>query len=352
MRHDTPDYRMIASCLAGGCLGGATTPNWDWEQTIHIAAREEVLPSLHGNLLCPPEIADFFEGIHDLNAERNSQLLRETETLALLLNKAGIEPVLLKGTAYLVTGVYRDPADRWLYDIDFLVSPLRSAEAFEIIRRAGYEPYIPDPTALVLHHHPTLEQADRIPVEIHHSLGHGACSRILTAAEIIDASTPFHLGRANVRIPSPDHLMTHLIVHSQMQHGSYYRIWPSLRAMYDLVSLGRHFTIDWNGIRARFRTHGKAAILNLHLMQVEKAMGTPPPFPLSRGGLRWQYRQALWREPRLRFIDPMYTCSRVIWPKIRLSWRLLRHPVGRKYVLSTLFRPSFYRKLFGDIAHG
>ncbi len=354
MPHDTPQYRLIASCLAGAPRvdQSAPGPDWDWDRTVQMAAREEVQPALHGKLSCPPEIADFFDGIHELNAERNRQLLRELETLASLLNQAGIEPVLLKGAAYLVTGVYPDPADRWLQDIDFLVNPPQSADAFEIIRSSGYEPYIPNPTALVLHHHPALTQIHRVPVEVHHSLGHGACRTILTAEEMVSASTPFQLGRANVRIPSPEHLMTHLIVHSQMQHGSYERIWPSLRAMYDLALLGRRFTIDWDAIRSRFRTHRKTALLNLHLMQVEKTMGIRPPFAISGGGIRWGYRQALWWEPRLRFVDPIYTCSRVVWPKIRLSWRLLKHPVGRKYVLTTPFRRSFYKRLLDDIAHG
>jgi hypothetical protein len=350
MRHDTPHYSLVAAALNGApWIPGS---DWDWDQTVRVAAREEVLPSLHGTLCCPPEIADFFEAIHELNAERNRQLLEETETVACLLNKAGIEPVLLKGTAYLMTGVYPDPADRFLHDIDLLVSPPQSEQAFEIIQRSGYEPYVPNPTAFVLHHHPTLTQIHRIPVEVHHSLALGAGRAFLTADEIVNSSTPFRLGRATVRIPSPDHLMTHLIVHSQMQHGSYDRIWPSLRAMYDLILLGRRFTVDWDAIRGRFETHRTTALLNLHLLQVEKAMGIPPPFAVSGGGIRWWYRQALWWETRLRYIDPFYTFSRMVLPKIRLSWRLLKLPVGRRYVLSTPFRRSFYKRLFGDIAHG
>ena len=189
-------------------------------------------------------------------------------------------------------------------------------------------------------------------MEVHHILGRGACARLLTADEIVRDSTSFQLGPAKVRIPSPDHLVTHLITHSQMQYGSYERIWPSLRAMHDLILLGRRFSIDWDEIRRRFQVHRKATLLNLHLLQVEKAMGVAPPFAISGGGLRWRYRQALWRETRLRYIDPAYTFARVIWPKIDLSARLLKHPIGRKYVLSTPFRRSFYQRLFRDIAHG
>ncbi len=353
MRHDTPQYRLIASCLAGGGAPSAPrgpAPDWDWEKTVQVAAREQVLPTLHGKLSCPPEIADFLEGIHELNAERNRQLLGEVETLAHLLNQAGIEPVLLKGSAYLVAGVYPDAADRWLQDIDFLVSPPRSAEAFEIIRSSGYEPYVPEPTALVRHHHPMLFQALRFPVEIHHSLGLGACNTFLTADELAGASTAFQLGRARVRVPSAEHLMTHLIMHSQMHHGSSDRIWPSLRAMYDLALLERRFTIAWDAIRSRFRSHRKTALLNLHLIQVDKVMGLPPPFAVPGGGIRWRYRQALWSEPRLRYLDPIYIFSRLFLDKLQVSRRLLKDPAGRRFLLSSPFRASFYKKLFSDIA--
>jgi hypothetical protein len=350
MRHDTPQYRLIASALTEAPW--APGPDWDWDQTVQVAAREEVLPALHGKLSCPPEIADFFDGIHQLNAERNCQLIREVETLASLLNQAGIEPVLLKGSAYLVTGIYPDPAERWLQDIDFLVSPPRSAEAFEIIRRSGYESHVPKPTALGRHHHPMLVQMHHLPVEVHHSLGLGACSTFLTADEMVNASTTLRLSRASVRIPSPDHLATHLIMHSQMHHGSRDRIWPSLRAMLDLIRLDRKFTVDWDAIRGRFRSHRKAATLNLHLMQVKDVMGLAPSLALSGGGIRWRYRQALWKEPRLRYLDPIYLFSRLFLDKLRVSRRLLKDSAGRKFVLSAPFRASFYRRLFSDIADG
>jgi hypothetical protein len=350
MRHDTPHYSLIAAALARHPWVPGS--DWDWDRTVATAARECVLPALHGKLSCPPEIADFFAGIHELNADRNRQLLREVEALALLLNQAGIEPVLLKGAAYLAAGVYADPADRYLLDIDLLVRPPQSEQAFEIIRRSGYEPCVPNPTALVRHHHPLLAQAHRVPVEVHHSLGFGLCSTFLTAEEIVRGSVLFRLGQATVRIPSPEHLMTHLILHTQMHHGSYDRIWPSLRAMLDLVLVGRRFTVPWDAVRNRFAIHGKTSILNLHLMQVAKVLGAQLPFPISGGGVRWWYRQLLWREPRLRYADPFYVYCRIFLDKYHVSRRLLKDPAGRRFVFSTPFRMSFYKRLFAHIAQG
>jgi hypothetical protein len=350
MRHDTPHYSLIAASLSGNPR--APGPEWNWDETVATAAREAVLPTLHGKLPCPLEISEFLEAIHELNAQRNGRLLGELETLASLLNQAGIEPVLLKGAAYLVTGVYANPADRFLLDIDLLAGNPQSAQAFEIIRRAGYEPHIPKLTALGRHHYPVLIKNRCVPIEIHNSLGFGVCGTFLSANEVIRDSRPIQLGRATVRIPSPEHLMTHLVMHSQMHHGAYDRVWPSLRAMLDLVLLGRRFAVPWDVVRSRFRRYGKATLLNLHLMQVEKAMGIPPPFAVSSGGIRWWYRKALWREPKLRYLDPSYIFSRVLVDKFHVARHLLKDPAGRRFVLSTPFRRSFYKRLLADIGDG
>jgi hypothetical protein len=87
-------------------------------------------------------------------------------------------------------------------------------------------------------------------------------------------------------------------------------------------------------------------------MQIETVMGFPPPFPISDSSIRWWYRQVLWREPRLRYLDPVYLFSRVFSDKLQVSRRLLKDPVGRNFVLSTPFRRSFYKRLLADITQG
>ena len=349
MRHNNDHYELLVSCLTG--TPAVPASGWDWDQTVAVAAREDVLPALYGRLEAPAEVSDFLEAVHELNRERNQQLLDEIEQHACLLNQAGIEPVLLKGSAYLVSGAY-GASERLLRDIDLLIDLTQSQKAFELIQASGYEPYIPNPAALVMHHHPALARVHRVPVEIHYRLGLGLCGTFLPASEIIASSSRVTLGQAVVRIPAPEHQVIHLILHSQVHHGPHGRIWPSLRAMHDLVLLSRHYRLDWESIRARFRAHRKEFLLNLHLLQVEKAMRVAPPFAISANGPRWWYRQALWTEPRLRYIDPAYTFSRMISPKIKLVQRLLRLPIGRKYILLSPFRRSFYKRFLDEIFQG
>lgn len=125
-----------------------------------------------------------------------------------------------------------------------------------------------------------------------------------------------------------------------MHHGGHDRIWPTLRAMHDFILIAARCNLNWNSIRARLESHRKTALLNLHLLPVVKTMRIAPPFELPAGGFRWWYRQALWREPRLGYVDPVYTLARTVLSKILVSKRLLKNPVGRRYVLSTPFRQA------------
>lgn len=331
--------------------------DWNWEEAIRIASDETVLPALHSQVeklgLTPElglDVSNFLSAYTELNAQRNRQILRELEAHALLLNQAGIEPVVLKGLAYLLTGVYANPAHRFILDIDLLIPASQIESAFELLREEGYTPEIRDPTALVAHHYPPLVCPDRIKVELHHRLGPDNCQQLLPHEEVISHSVRYKLGSATVRLPAPEHLMIHLILHSQIQHGYEERIWPPLRAQYDLFLLQRQMgeRIDWPSILDRFRRNRKSGLLKLHLLCVERVLGMPSPFPIHLGGLtalRWFRRQALWKGPWLRFVDPIYILSTVVLPKLRLSYHLLKLPAGRHYVLETPFRATFYRKL-------
>jgi hypothetical protein len=360
VRHDNPHYNFLARTLADiPDVEASSAPDWRWEEVARIAADETILPPLSSRLeqlgvlaRIPPDVGGFFTAFTELNAERNRQILREIEAIATLLNQAGIEPVVLKGPAYILTGIYEDPAHRFILDIDLLIPEFQIDAAFSIIRDAGYTPAVPDLVALAAHHYPALVHAERIRVELHHGLGTDRCNSLLPPNEIIERSAALRLGQSVVRVPSPPDLAAHLIVHSQIHHAGGERVWPPLRAQYDLFLLRKRFSqqIDWLRIRDRFRRHRQLGLLELHLLQVAKVLGQPPPFPLRLGALtrlRWYRRQALWRYPSLRFIDPVYFLSSATNVRPSLS-RLLQMEGGLLYVLSPAFVRRVCKKLINS----
>ena len=362
---------LLTACLAGRAEKLDRPARVDlsqeaWEDLIREAAGEFVLPVLNRRLgeigLKPPgEVAEFLAAVEELNGERNAQILEEAWAIARLLNGIGIEPVALKGVAFLLEGVYPGPGCRYLCDLDLLVPQARLAEAAEILERDGYRQDGRDAMARFRHHYPQLQRpraadgSGSAPVELHHSLGHGPSKRILSGEAVWRGSTVRERDGVRLRVPSPEHLATHLILHSQLHHTYSERIWPPPRAIYDLVMLDRHFGegLDWKEIRGRFWTDGQETTLLLHLLQVERTLGMARPFAFELrllGRLRWARRQALNRRPALRLVDPVYLVSSTLSRRMQFLTSIAAAPGGWKYAARMLSQPGFYRRLLAEIA--
>ncbi len=350
------DPSAVAEALTNGKLV--------WEDLIRIAQEQAVLPAFHERLAklgaiskIPAEIASFLLAVENLNADRNRAILGELIAVAALLNSVGIEPVLLKGVAYCVAGVYPNPGSRYLWDIDLLIPPSQFCAALEVLLQNGFEPQENSQLGHFRHHHPPLQRHGAVHIELHHSLGMGVCRSLLPAPEVLESSVLCDLGEVRVRLPSPEHLMVHLIMHSQIQHPYNERIWPPLRAMYDLVLLRRRFNneIDWNAIQRRFRKARQFGVLALHLLQLRETLGIDPPFQIELTSLihmRWLHRRLLRRFPSLRFLDPIYMYSTVLVRRLRLLRNVLDTPGGWRCLMSELAAPAFYKRLVTDIIEG
>jgi Uncharacterised nucleotidyltransferase len=344
-------FLFLADLLASRDI--ALPAHIDWDRLIQLAADEAVLPALHSRLTSlgfqsqiPDEIRDFLSAYTELNYERNRQILSELAEHAARLNALGIEPVALKGSAYLLEKVF-SKADRLLLDIDLLVPAPRLADAYEAFLAAGFRPEIPDASALALLHKPALTRPGYVDLEFHHRL---LRSGLLPADECFARSSRVHIGDAWIRIPSPEDQLVHLIAHSQVHHGYEQRIWPPLRAQYDLYRLATHFAerLDWSAIRTHFQNHGFGTVFDLHLRQVHENLGLRlfcDTNPNALTSLRWQRRKVLAKHRWVRFFDPLYLFRTWAEPRIRMAQSLWKIPAGRRYLIETPFRPAFYRKL-------
>jgi hypothetical protein len=361
------DLASLAACLDGSFESRARIPHGpegDWEGLIRAASRELVLPALSRcfrriGVEPPPEVAEFLATVEDLNSSRNIRILEEMWTIASILNGLGIEPVALKGAAFLLAGVYPEPGCRYLCDLDLLVSQSDLRAAAEALERDGYRQDGRDAMARFRHHYPQLQRpsaegAGSAPVELHHSLGHGVSRRILSGGEMMRGSQLVEWKGVRIRVPSPEHLATHLILHSQVHHCYSERIWPPIRAMYDLAVLDRHFgpRLDWADVERRFQSCGQRSTLLLHLLQVRKTLGMPLPFAFDLGWIgraQWMRRQALNRWPALRMADPVYLASATLSRRIQFLTSIVSAPGGWKSAAQTLVRPGFYRRLLSEI---
>jgi hypothetical protein len=333
---------------------------------LALASSELILPTIYPRLSAfnllptlPSSLTDFLFATTELNRERNAAILSDAHTAVLILNRAGIEPVALKGLAYLLAGIFPDAAERFLLDVDLLIPEAQIPAAIQTLAAAGYTtpPLALDRVAAFRHHAPPMYRSGGgVSIELHHCIGLGLPQRILPADEILKHAAVVTLENgARVRLPSPEHLVTHLIVHSQVRHAYGERIWPPLRGMYDLLCLRlghRDLEVNWPSIEQRFRAAGQQTTLKLHLLQVEGTLGLACPIPIVLSPpehLRWLRRRLLNRLPGLRFIDPVYLVLATLSRRARLLRAILGTPGGYKSAIRTVVTPGFYRRLFRDL---
>ncbi len=354
-------HQFLCECLRCNSDGARALRNdarWNWERLFQAASQEMVLPALAGAVPdAPPDVSEFLSAVEFLSRDRNRAIFEELEIAAGLLNEIGIEPVLLKGVAYLATGVYRNPGRRYLMDLDLLVPEARLKDAAEILMQNGFAREDEDQFGRFRHHYPPLRRPGSVSIELHHSLGLGRCASLLPAREVTERAVLHDFNGVRVRIPCPEHLMTHLILHSQMQHPYNERIWPPLRAMYDLVLLQGRFSdsIDWKNIELRFRRARQYGMLALHLLEVRRALGLAAPMQLRLNRLtrlRWHRRKLLRRVPVLRYLDPVYMFSTVFIRRFRVLRNVVSTGEGWKHFVVQLCKPDVYQRLFTDVVEG
>jgi len=176
---NSPAYQFLIACLRDDGTAALTLMNrnsGDWDGVFRVAMDESLLPLLHTRIhqlrlgpTVPPDVVDFLSAVEDLNRERNSVILNEVKFAAQLLNEVGIEPILLKGVAYLALGMYPNPATRYLRDVDLLLSETQLETAVDVLIRNGFEPDNSDQFGQFRHHHPPMR---RVPCSLRYIIAY------------------------------------------------------------------------------------------------------------------------------------------------------------------------------------
>jgi hypothetical protein len=253
------------------------SPGTSWPRVLSYAGAEYVLPAfaaalrdlgLIGSL--DRELGAFLEAVHAANVERNGEIGNELEAAVGVLNRAGIEPVLLKGAIRLVDELYPDHGWRMLRDIDLLIPPTSLAEVIRAFGEVGY-------IHLNLSGNEIQRLGGLVQIDLHDEL----FSRLLPATEVIEASRSAALGNGRVRLPSIEHQLVHLIGHSQIRHRGHACGLIALRDRLEaaaLVSWG-HENVDWQSVEARFRAAGYRRPLLTFLLALKDCALCALPVP-------------------------------------------------------------------------
>jgi hypothetical protein len=260
-------FELIARLLAErlrGCTpseelrGMVRARGIDWERVVAEASDEYVLPALAAALRdldltwsLDRELVAFLDTVHAANIERNAELRDELRVAVGILNRVGIEPVLLKGTIRLLDGLYADDGWRMQSDLDLLVPKATLAEAARAFADAGYEACATGGE---------IRRRDGVcQIDLHTELfSTPRCVRLLPGETILAGARPARFGGARVRIPSAEHQLVHLIGHSQLRHLGHAFGRVALRHRLEAAALAHREreSIDWQAVLARFSAAG------------------------------------------------------------------------------------------------
>lgn len=279
-------FTTVCSYLRAGFLGGEPAQRADvtWELIIEVASFHYVTPTLatcfNPDAEMPGDVRDYFASALALNKKRNEKMLATLERVASLLNAIDIEPVLLKGAALLVEGIYPQPSMRILGDIDILIPKDRSAEACAALTGAGYKTKLSAISPPTHHHLPMLLDPDTgTGVELHTDAISSSADAVIATDWFCEMALPVQFRGQRVRLPEPTRNAGHIIFHSEIFHELYVLNKVQLRHVVDLALLrARHeAAIDWDELDRRFSAAGAGDVLATYLHLASELLGQPAP---------------------------------------------------------------------------
>lgn len=342
-----PDERAVRRLRTDLGEGGIS-----WQGVVELASRELVTPTLHQTLrdkgllaAVPAEVRDYLEAVHGLNSERNRRIADQMVEITAALNRAGVEPVLLKGAAHLFADLHGDPAARMIGDIDLLVSSEQIDRAAAALAGIGYRAAgIEDMSYAEHHHRPPLMRADAVaPVELHTEPLFPAFGSLMSAQDVIGAARPVTIAGQRAWLPSTRHQIVLNIAHTQLSDRHYWSGQVSLRALIDLVRLRAQpdAASVWPEILDAFDRGGHGGACRAYLMLAERLFGQAAPTgfrPTLAARLACWRVELQRRSPRLMAIGASYGFHRAMLAELAAT------PVARRRVLGRLLHADGYRR--------
>jgi hypothetical protein len=265
---------------------------FSWQALVDLAQAQDILFPLiwalkRRSLLLPAPLA---AGGAPAAAHPSAQLTsvyqqhrvrRQRQRVQLLeiitaLNRANIEPVLLKGARYLLA-----PADSWqeardMRDLDLLVRPEDAGRTVEALLSRGYA--AAGKQDLLDHHLPEMWRAgEPSAVEIHTEALSRTARKILPTADVWRLATRSSAdGNAYLLLPSEWHLL-HGLLHHQISDRGHFRKVLAVKPLWEFAMLAGEISPQgWQDISHRMAAAGKAGVLGSWIAQARELYGLAP----------------------------------------------------------------------------
>ena len=260
--------------------------------------------------------------------------------LAAAMNKVGVKPLLLKGSAAQIGNVYPDPGFRVMADIDLLVPPERIGDSVRAAEAAGFR--IRD----------SLEHGHSQPPQDHHELGlmleiHHRITRVterdnLPGSLLLAQASEADVGGATVLLPDWTMHAAVTLLHAMEWDGSRYMALVPFKALLDVAALKASGRMDDGSglIDIMDRAGGRTTLEHAETLY-RNLFGAS----LTAAPLRQRRARRIATYYALGASHPLLVRSGHLMIQLRHRVRALRHWPSR---VRKLVSPAFYARILGD----
>jgi hypothetical protein len=250
-----------------------------WPQIIDHANRHFLAPALWSALeqkgfedILPEDVRDFLKECRRLNRSRNQKIKEQAEELVVVLNEAGVTPVILKGGVYLFEDKDTAFDTRMMVDIDLLVAPEHWEVSIERAHNLGYK-VVDEHQPWAHDYHALRRTGDAAALEFHKDVGKQR--QMLSVKTALQAACPLDVKGCRLLALSPTHRAFHNIFHGAIQDRAFALARVPLRSLHDLgLILGKHGEeVAWDEIEAMMMKRRYGTELRAYLFMANRCLG-------------------------------------------------------------------------------
>jgi hypothetical protein len=306
-------------------------PGFSWQALVDLAVAHDVLPplifALKQRRLLPPvpaalgheareaHVTSRLDTAYREHLDRQGVLKQQLKAALMVLNEAGLAPLLLKGAAHLTLTEPAWHEARAMRDLDILVSAPDADHASRALLSLGYRP---DPNAPPLDRHlPELWLAGGAgTIEIHIEALSFSARDAFTTDEVWQRAVPWRFAGASCKILPPEWHLLHGLLHHQLADRGHARRMLAIKGLWEFAKVGSTVSPPgWRAISTHAAERGVDVMLSSWCIQANRLFGLKAPeelladragqkhaeatFKLARASYR--LRQALFVGDKLRF---------------------------------------------------
>lgn len=302
---------------SGGLFAKMFQPDFSWQALVNLAVDHDILPALifalKSRSLLPPvpktlseeakaaHVTSRLVAAYQQHLDRRTMLSDQLKSALSALNKAGIVPLLLKGSFHLTLTKPAWHEARSMRDLDILVPPSDAERAYRVLMDLGYRP---DQDLMPFDRHlPELWLVGGAgTVELHLEALSFSARHALTTKEVWDLAQPLEFaGRKCKALPAEWHML-HGLAHHQLADRGHTRRMLSLKGLWEFASVGAHVSPQgWQSVSEHAVQRGIYDVLSSWCVQAHRLFKLKAPEELLTAKAGHQHAEATFRRARLPY---------------------------------------------------